>query len=88
MARGSALLISGKSREARESLKKGGLRIGAVYAPMIQVVCLAQLAALSLDEGDSIAAEILYLPGPGPGRALPASATTLRRPCRSPCPPL
>jgi LuxR family maltose regulon positive regulatory protein len=58
MARGSALLISGEAREAREELREGA-RIGAVHGPMIQVVCLAQLAALALDEGDPITAEIL-----------------------------
>ena len=58
MVKGSALLLSGNRREAREALKEGA-RIGAVRGPVIQVICLAQLAALALDEEDPIAAEIL-----------------------------
>ena len=33
--------------------------VGAVFAPMIQVICLAELAALALDDGDPVTAEIL-----------------------------
>jgi LuxR family maltose regulon positive regulatory protein len=62
MVRGSALLISGRGAEAREALREGA-RMGAVHGPMIQVVCLAQLAALALDEDDLITAEILASQG-------------------------
>ncbi|MGZ8666367.1 MAG: AAA family ATPase [Solirubrobacterales bacterium] len=56
--KGSVLLISGDVRGARDALKQGA-RVGAVFAPMIQVICLAELAALALEDGDPGTAEIL-----------------------------
>ena len=58
MVKGSVLLISGDVRGARGALKQGA-RVGAVFGPMIQVICLAELAALALDHGDPVTAEIL-----------------------------
>jgi LuxR family transcriptional regulator, maltose regulon positive regulatory protein len=48
---GSALRIQGRRAEARDRLEEGEA-IGALLLPAAQANCLAQLAALALDEGD------------------------------------
>lgn len=47
---GVALHLSGEPRAAREQLREGNRR-GAVGAPNLQALCLAQLALLDADEG-------------------------------------
>ncbi|MFN8160449.1 MAG: AAA family ATPase [Solirubrobacterales bacterium] len=55
---GTALVMANDLGRGVEALKEGA-RTGAVSAPMIQVACLAQLAVLSLDQGDPVTAQIL-----------------------------
>jgi LuxR family transcriptional regulator, maltose regulon positive regulatory protein len=50
--------LRGLRQEARDFLMEGARR-GAVGAPSVQVLCLAQLALVSIDEGDWQLAEIL-----------------------------
>lgn len=53
---GTALQLMEKPAEARLRLREG-VRRGAVAAPNLQVICLAQLAMLALDADDLVAAE-------------------------------
>jgi LuxR family maltose regulon positive regulatory protein len=55
---GAALHLRGQREEARERLADGARR-GAVGAPNIQVLCLAQLALLAIEEDDWQTAEML-----------------------------
>jgi LuxR family maltose regulon positive regulatory protein len=54
---GTALHLTGDRDGARGRLEDGA-RQGAVTAPLVQVLCLAQLGVLGLEEQDSDAAEI------------------------------
>lgn len=54
---GVALHLTGEPRAAREQLREGNRR-GAVGAPNLQALCLAQLALLDADEGAWQAAEL------------------------------
>jgi LuxR family maltose regulon positive regulatory protein len=51
LLRGVARHLRGEREAARADLEEGARR-GAIAAPSIQVLCLAQLALLALDEGD------------------------------------
>jgi LuxR family transcriptional regulator, maltose regulon positive regulatory protein len=51
LLRGVALHLMGNTAEARERLEEGGHR-AAASAPMVQALCLAQLALLTADEDD------------------------------------
>ncbi len=55
---GTSLLLRGDAPEARDILSDGARR-GAVGAPMVQVVCLSQLALLAVEEPDWVVAEML-----------------------------
>jgi LuxR family maltose regulon positive regulatory protein len=55
---GAALHLRGQREEAREKLADGARR-GAVGAPNVQVICLAQLALLAIEEDDWQLAEML-----------------------------
>src|SRR4051794_4082668 len=55
-AEGVALHLAGNRDRARERLDEGARR-GAAVAPLLQVLCLAQLALVALDEGDWHAAD-------------------------------
>jgi LuxR family transcriptional regulator, maltose regulon positive regulatory protein len=55
---GVAHHLSGRRREARMRLERGG-RGGSAAAPYIQALCLAQLALLVLEDGDSDQAAVL-----------------------------
>jgi LuxR family maltose regulon positive regulatory protein len=55
---GVALHLQGRTDRARLRLEEGARR-GAVVAPTIQVLCLAQLALIAVEEDDWHAAEIL-----------------------------
>jgi LuxR family transcriptional regulator, maltose regulon positive regulatory protein len=56
LAAGVALQLSGDATAARRSLSEGARR-GAAAAPVAQVLCLAQLASMAIDDGDWDAAE-------------------------------
>ncbi len=55
---GAALHLRGRREEAREKLADGARR-GAIGAPNVQVICLAQLALLAIEEDDWQLAEML-----------------------------
>jgi LuxR family maltose regulon positive regulatory protein len=55
---GTAVQLGGDPATARPLLEEGA-RLGAVAAPLAQTLCLAQLALLSLDEGEVDAAGAL-----------------------------
>ena len=55
---GVARQLSGDRQRARGVLEEGVQR-GAVAAPAVQTLCLAQLALLALDDGDLVGAEAL-----------------------------
>jgi LuxR family maltose regulon positive regulatory protein len=59
---GVGLHLRGFRDEARERLAEGSRR-GAIGAPNVQVLCLAQLALLAIDEGDWQVAEMLASQG-------------------------
>ena len=50
--------LTGETERARESLREGARR-GSIAAPAVQVLCLAQLALVAIDEGDWLEAEAL-----------------------------
>lgn len=58
MLDGVALHLRGLRKEARERLSEGARR-GAVGAPNVQALCLAQLALLAIEDDDLQVAEIL-----------------------------
>ena len=68
LLQGVASHLLGRPAVARARLEEGARR-GAVSAPSIQALCLAQLALLALDEDDWAEAEALAA-GRGPVRAL------------------
>ncbi len=86
MLEGIALSLSGDFEPAKAALEEGS-RKAAVSAPMVQVICLAQLAVLALGEDDRITAEILASQaraqvgrsnlGEYPAAALPIAASAL-----------
>ena len=53
---GVAAHLTGDRARARSQLQEGARRAG-VAAPAVQVLCLAQLALLAIDDGDWDAAE-------------------------------
>ncbi len=55
---GTSLLLRGNAPRACDILSDGARR-GAVGAPLVQVVCLSQLALLAVDEPDWVVAEML-----------------------------
>ncbi len=55
---GTSQLLRGNAPEARDILRDGARR-GAVGAPLMQVICLGQLALLAVDEPDWMVAEML-----------------------------
>jgi LuxR family maltose regulon positive regulatory protein len=59
---GTSQLLRGNSPEARDILSDGARR-GAVGAPLMQVLCLSQLALLAVDEPDWVVAEMLASQG-------------------------
>jgi LuxR family maltose regulon positive regulatory protein len=50
--------LTGARQRARSSLQEGARR-GAISAPVVQVLCLAQLALIAVDEGDWAEADAL-----------------------------
>jgi LuxR family maltose regulon positive regulatory protein len=54
---GTALHLTGDREAARKPLE-GGARHGAVAAPLVQVLCLAQLGVLALEADDAETAEL------------------------------
>jgi LuxR family maltose regulon positive regulatory protein len=58
LLRGIALHLGGDPGRARRQLEEGARR-GAISAPLVQALCLAQLALLALDERDPERAELL-----------------------------
>jgi LuxR family maltose regulon positive regulatory protein len=62
MIEGVGLHLRGRREEAREKLVDGARR-GAVGAPTVQVLCLAQLALLAIEEDDWQLAEMLASQG-------------------------
>jgi LuxR family transcriptional regulator, maltose regulon positive regulatory protein len=52
LVRGTADLLSGEPASARARLEEGA-RDAAVSAPVVQVLCLAQLAVLAIEDGDT-----------------------------------
>jgi LuxR family transcriptional regulator, maltose regulon positive regulatory protein len=57
LLRGAALHLTGERDRAREHLEDG-VRHGAVAAPSVQVLCLAQLGVLASEENDWTTAEL------------------------------
>lgn len=51
LVEGTSFQLTGESDRARKALEEGARRGGAT-APSLQILCLAQLAVLAIDEGD------------------------------------